>query len=269
MYIKVTVPKPSGKAPGAGIKAQDEITFFDKADILTLGERDSKGVVITDNIIMKPNAYGITVYATQDTIEFDGKSEGETDNEGFLPSFKFKHPGNKQEIREFKANWVGKQVIGIIKYCNGEPKDLFGSICNPMKIAVAMTANKDATNNEFTCTQLMRGDDAAIYEGTIPYAEPVDVLDAAATEIPLIGEGEYQLTGDATSAAIVTVTGATHGMVFTLLGVTSGTAPNIAASTTFILKDGATWNATTGSQITFKAYKSGASSFVYFEQSRA
>jgi len=94
-------------------------------------------------------------------------------------------------------------------------------------------------------------------------------LAAGATEVALEGEGEYQLTGDDTSAAIATVTGATHGLVFTLLGAATGTAPTISASSTFITKEGATWNGTAGAQITFKAYKSGASAYVYFEQSRA
>ena len=267
--IKVNVPKPAGLAPGKGLQVKDAITLIDVDDFLALGNRDEKGVVISSNISLKPNGYGITVYCTQDTVEIDSKSEGYTDNEGFLPSIKFKHPGNKQEIREFKAQWIGKKVVIIVDHCDGSGKDLMGSLCNPMKIAVNLVSNKDATSNEFTFTQLMRGDDVAIYEGTVPYAEPKDVIDAASTEIALIGEGQYQLTGDATSAAIATVTGATHGLVFTLLGVTSATAPNVAASSTFILKDGTTWNATTGSQITFKAFKSGATSFVYVEQSRS
>jgi len=87
--------------------------------------------------------------------------------------------------------------------------------------------------------------------------------------VALVGEGEYQLTGHTTSVAIATVTGASHGLVFTLLGSTSATAPTIPASSVFITKDGATWNGGAGAQITFKAYKSGASAFVYIEQGRA
>lgn len=268
-YVKASVPKPSGKAPGVGIKASADITFFEKDDILTMPQADDKGVVITENIVMKPNKYGITIYGTQDTIEFDSKSEGDTDNEGIIPSFKFKHPGNKQAIREFKANWVGKQVVAVIKYCDGSGKDLFGTICNPMKIGVTMTANKDATSNEFTVTQLTKGDDIFIYEGTLPLEAPVAVIDAAATELDLVGEGQYQLTGHSAAVTIATVTGASHGLVFTLLGANSGTAPNVAASSTFILKDGTTWTGSAGAEITFKAFKSGSSAYVFFELSRS
>lgn len=268
MGTKVSIPKPSNNA-GLGLKAKPGIAFYETDDILTMPQRDENGVLITGSIVLKPNAYAITVYGTQDTIELDSNSEGDTDNEGFKPSVKFKHPGNKQEIREFKARTLGKSLIAVVDYCDGTPKDLIGDVCNPVKMQVNYKAGKDANSNEFTFQQITKGLDIAMYGGTIALAEPKDVLDAAATEVSLIGEGEYQLTGHTASVAIATVTGAVHGLVFTLLGVTSGTAPTVPASDTFILKDGATWNATGGSQITFKAYKSGASAFVFIEQSRA
>ena len=265
---KVSIPKPSNNA-GLGLKAKAGIVFYETDDILTMPQRDANGVYIPGTIVLKPNAYAISVYATQDTIELDSNSEGDTDNEGFKPSVKFKHPGNKQEIREFKARTLGKSLIAVVDYCDGTPKDLIGDVCNPVKMQVNYKAGKDANSNEFTFQQITKGLDIAMYGGTITLDEPVDTLAAGATEVALIGEGEYQLTGDSTSAAIATVTGATHGMVFTLLGATSATAPHIAASSTFILKDGATWNGTSGAQITFKAYKSGSSAYVFFEQSRA
>ena len=267
-YVKVNVSKPSGVAPGKGLQIKEIITLIDVADILTMPQRDDKGVLITDAIVAQDNGYAITVYLTQDTAELASNSDGDTDNEGFTPSVKFKHPGNKQEIREFKSNWIGRKCVAIIDHCDGTPKDLIGSICNPCKMQVNYTANKDATSNEFTFAQMMRGLDIAIYDNTVPYAEPKAVIDAGATEIALVGEGQYQLTGDATSAAIATVTGAQHGMLFTLLGVTSGTAPAIAAGGVFVLKNGAAWTANAGSQITFKAFKDGASTFTYIEQSR-
>jgi hypothetical protein len=265
---KVSVPKPSNNA-GLGLKAKPGIAFYETSDILTMPERDENGVLMSGNIVLKPNAYAITVYATQDTIELDSNSEGDTDNEGFKPSVKFKHPGNKQEIREFKSATLGKSLIAVVDYCDGNPKDLIGDICNPVTMKVNYKAGKDANGNEFTFQQISKGLDIAMYGGTIALAEPKAVVPAGDAEIALVGEGEYQLTGDDTSAAITTVTGASHGLVFTLLGAPTATAPAIAASTTFILRNGATWNGTAGAQITFKAYKSGASAYVYIEQSRA
>lgn len=266
-YIKMNVPKPGVNA-GTGLKPKAAITLIDVEDIAVFPPRDAKGVLIADAIVLKPGAYGITLYATQDTVELTSNSEGETDNEGFLPSLKFNHPGNKQEIREYKANWIGKQAIAIVDYCVGEAKDLIGSPCNPTKMQVAYTGNKDSNSNELTFTQMMRGDDIAIYQNTVPYAEPKAIIAAGATSIALVGEGQYQLTGHTTAAAITAATGATDGMVFTLLGAKTATAPSIAASTTFILKNGESWNGTAGRQITFQAVKSGASAYVFVELSR-
>lgn len=266
-YIKVNVGKP-GQNAGTGIKPKAAITFIDLEDVISIPPRDSKGVLITGNIVPKSNAYGITIYATRDTIELTSNSEGDMDNEGFRPSVKFKHPGNNQEIREFKHNWLGRSALVIVDYCDGSPKDFIGTPCNGARMQVNYTGNKDANSNEFTFQQEMKGMDIAMYEGTIPYASPIAIVPAGATSIALVGEGQYQLSGHTEAVTITAATGATDGMIFTLLGVNSGTAPSIAASSTFILKNGETWNATTGEQITFKAIKSGPSAFTFVELGR-
>lgn len=267
-YMKINVGKAPGLAPGKGMQVKDAITLIDVEDILSIGARDGKGVLIVDPILMKDSEYAITIYATQDTVELSSNSDGDTDNEGFTPEIKFKHPGNKQEVREFKANMIGRKFIIVVDHCDGSGKDLIGSLCNPCKMSVNMKGDKDSTSNEFTFKQLMRGLDIAIYDNTVPYATPKAVLAAGATSIALEGEGQYQLTGNSTSAAIVAATGAQHGMLFTLLGATSATAPAIAASSTFILKDGVAWTGSVGKEITFKCFKSGATDFVFIEQSR-
>lgn len=268
MYIKTDIPK-IGTNPGRGLKPKSMITLIDVDDIQSFPPRDSKGVLLDGAIVLKPGKYGIKIYATQETVAVNSPSEGEADNEGFVPELKFLHPGNHQLIREFKANMIGKNLIGILDYCNGGRKDLFGSPCEPMRMQVAYSGDKDKNTNEITLKQAVKGNDIAIYEGSVPYAEPLKVVAAGATTIPLEGEGEYQLTGGTTAAAITAATGATHGMMFTLLGAPSGTAPSIAASEKFILKDGAAWTGSAGSQITFQAIKSSASAFTFVEKSRA
>lgn len=267
-YVKVNVGKPGGIAPGKGLQIKANITLIDVDDIVSMGARDEKGVVITDPFVMKTDTYGVTLYLTQDTAELASNSDGDTDNEGFTPSIKFKHPGNKQEVREFKSNWLGKHVIVVLDHCDGSGKDIIGSLCNACKMQVNMTANKDATSNEFTFQQLMRGNDVGIFDGVVPMAEPKAVLAAGATTVALAGEGEYQLTGHTGAAVIATVSGASHGLLFTLIGANSGTAPSVESGGVFLLKEGAAWTGSAGKQITFKAYKSGASAFTYIEQSR-
>ncbi len=55
---------------------------------------------------MKAGRYAIGIYLTPGTAEISSNSDGETDAEGYTPSVKFNHPGNEQEIREFKTNWL-------------------------------------------------------------------------------------------------------------------------------------------------------------------
>lgn len=169
-YVKVNVEKATGVQPGKGLQIKDSITIIDVDDIASLPAHDGKGVSITDDIVMKSGKLGITLYLSQDTAELSSNSEGDTDNEGFMPSVKFKHPGNNLAVREFKANWIGRKCIVILKHCENGTKDLIGNLCNPCKMQVNLSANKDATNNEFTFAQMMRGNDIAIYSGTESYA---------------------------------------------------------------------------------------------------
>ena len=171
-------------------------------------------------------------------------------------------------MREFKTNWLGRHCIAILQYCNGEPADIIGSPCNPIEMSVNYTGNKDANSSEFTFTQISKGDDIGIYEGTIPHEEPLAVVPAAATEITFKGTGQYQLSAGA--AKIATVTGAQHGDVLTLIGITAGVAPTVetGASSVFLLQAGKVFTASPGSQITFKAFDTGGGAMKFIEQSR-
>ena len=115
-------------------------------------------------------------------------------------------------------------------------------------------------------TQISKGDDIAIYKGTVPSEEPVASVSASATTIPFTAEGQYQLQGG--EAEINKVTGGRHGAVMTLLGVASGVAPTIAHGGQFLLRGGETFTASPGSQITLQAFESGSGTCTWIEQSR-
>ena len=135
-------------------------------------------------------------------------------------------------------------------------------------MSVNYTGNKDGNASEFTFTQISKGDDIGIYKGTIPHEEPVATVPASATEIPFKGRGQYKLSAGA--AKIATIKGAKHGDLFSLLGVVSGVAPTVekAGQTAFMLKNGKTFTASPGSQITFKAFDTGGGAIQCVEQSR-
>lgn len=264
-YIKTSVPRASGN-PGTGIQPRDQLTLIDIDDIAFMPSPDEKGVVIADNVVMKPGRYGYNIYMTQGTIEITSAAEGDTDKIGFTPSIKFEHPGNEQAVREFKVNSINRKFILIVRYCSGKAADLIGTMCNPCKLTPSYTGNNEGNTNEMTFTQISKGDDIFIYKGTVPLEEPVSVVESGGTAVTFISEGQYQLSSGA--AVIDEITGGAHDAVITILGV-SGTAPTVSATAgKILLRNGKTFTATEGSQITLRAFDAGDGGIMWIEQSR-
>lgn len=261
-YIKKSVPRAAGN-PGLAIQPRDQLVIIDIDDIAYMPGPDDKGVVIADNIVMKEGRYGICIYMTPGTAVLTSPAEGDTDKKGFIPQLAFDHPGNDQAVREFRVNYLGKKVIAIMRYCNGKPADLLGSLCNPCEITPSYTGNNEGSSTNFTIAQTSRGDDVFIYEGTVPLEEPVSVVDGA--NVVFVSDGQYQLQSGSTS--ITKIEGGSQGAVITLLGA-KGEAPTLSASDSILLKGGKAFVAGEGSQITLRAFDKGDSTLVWFEQSR-
>jgi hypothetical protein len=270
-YVKLNVAKP-GDNQGVGGNKKDKITLFDFDDVLTFPARDSKGIVITDNIIFKEGAYNITIYATQHTIKSNPKTEGDPDNKGIIQSLVFEHPGDNQAILEFRSNWMNRNIGAIVERCSDGRKMQYGSICAPLQMQFDHTDDKDKNSTVFTLASAQKGPDVAIYLGTITLDTVTDTVAADATSIDLTnGEGQYQLTDGTSSAAAITgCTNAVDKLTFTLLG-SGGAFPSTiaAAATAFLLRNGTTWTALAGAQITFQCVKDGASSYKFVELSRS
>lgn len=264
-YIKKSVPRAEGN-PGTGIQPRDQLTLIDIDDIAFMPSADDKGVVIADNIVMKPGRYGYNIYMTQGTIEVTSAAEGDTDKIGFTPSIKFEHPGNEQAVREFKVNSINRKFIIVVRYCSGKPADLIGTMCNPCKLTPSYTGNNESNTNEMTFTQISKGNDIFIYKGTVPLEEPVSTVEGGVNAVTFVSEGQYQLSSG--SAAIDEITGGAHDAVITLLGV-AGTSPTVSATAgKILLKGGKVFTATEGSQITLRAFDAGDGGVMWIEQSR-
>ncbi len=265
MYLKVSVPRPEG-SPGRGIQPRDQLTLIDVDDIAFMPSPDSKGVVITEDIVMKPGKYAYCLYMTPGTIEISNPSEGDTDKMGFTPSLKFEHPGNEQAVREFITNSVNRKFIIIVRYCSGKPADLIGTICNPCKLSTTYTGNNESSANEMTFAQISRGDGIFIYKGTVTLEEPVSTVESGVKVVDFVSEGQYQLSSG--QAVIEEISGGTHGALITLIG-TGGTSPTVSASGgKILLSGGSVFTATEGSQITLRAFDTGDGNIVWIEQSR-
>ncbi len=264
MYFKKSVKRAEGN-PGLPIQMRDSVTLLDVDDIAFFPPRDDKGIVIPEDIIMKPGRYGITVYGTPGTFAITSNAEGDPDQVGFQPQLVFRHPGNGQEVREFKQNSTNRKFIVIARYCSGKDADIIGTPCNPCRMTTAYTGNNESNANEFTFAQISPGDEIGIYRGSIPEEEPVAVVDASAKTVDFVAEGQYQLS--AGEAVIDSIEGGAHGALVTLLGV-AGVAPSVSPSEGILLRRGKPFVASDGAQITLRAFESEEGKLVWIEQSR-
>jgi len=269
-YVKTSVPKP-GTNKGTGGDKKDLITLFDFDDVLTFPARDANGIVITGDIVMKPGAYMIQVYATKESIKLSQKPEGDTDAKGFMHTLEFSHPGSEDAIEEFLQNWTNRNIGAIVENCSTNKKRLAGLPCAGLQLSSDSIDDKD--NNKTTITLAMTQKAAyriANYQGTFTYSEVTDTVDADDTSIDLTaGEGRYQLTdGTAAVVVITTCTNAVVGGKYTLIG-SGGTYPStITKANDFLLANGTTWTALAGSEITFQAFKSDTAAWKFLELSR-
>lgn len=264
-YVKVSVPRPEGN-PGRGIQPRDQLTLIDIDDIAFMPSPDAKGVVIWDDIVMKPDKYAYNLYMTPGTIEISNPAEGDTDKVGFTPSIKFEHPGNEQAVREFINNSINRKFIIIVRYCSGKPSDLIGTVCNPCKLTTTYTGNNESSSNEMTFAQISRGEGIFIYKGTVTLEEPVTTIESGVKVVNFVSEGQYQLSSG--QAVIDEISGGAHDAVITLLGV-AGTSPTVSPNGgKILLRGGNVFTATEGSQITFRAFDTGDGGIMWIEQSR-
>jgi len=270
LYVNVSVTKPAGTV-GIGGDHKDKVVLFDWDDVTGGYTRDSKGIVITGPLTFSAGAYMIEVYATLHKIETSAKTSGDPDNKGIIQGVKFNHPGSTQAIREFRFNWMNKNIGIIDRKCSDSTMDLYGSPCKPLQMNFDSKDTKDENSSEFTFESTGKGYDIAIYNGTLTLAAVMGTI-AADDVTPSVaaGEGQYQLTDGSVSAVTITkLDNPVDGAFYTLLG-SGGTYPSIITSANdFELASGTTWNALAGSQITFKAFKNGVSTYKFIEISRS
>lgn len=268
-YVKIDVLKPAKMSPGKGGDKKNKITIVDLDDILVHASRDSKGILIAGKHQFKPNAYAIVLYVTPSSIAAKASTEGEVDEEGWLQEVVVAHPGAEREIMEFRSNWLGRDIAIFDESCVDGTIKQYGSPCSPLRMKVEGTDNKDAKKTVFTFASTNKGPDIAIYANTLTLSDVTGTVPADATTVDLApGEGEYQLTDNAAATELTTCINAIHGMLFTLLGSGGANPASITDANDFVLKDGTSWSALAGSSITFKAFKDGAGTWKFFEQSR-
>lgn len=267
-YVKVDVTKP-GDNKGVGGDKKDKIILIDVDDIATMPSRDASGIVIAGNIVMSAGTYMTKVYGTQNTIKAGADSQGDPDAKGIEQTVEFEHPGDSVALREFRANWMNKNVMIIVERCSSSMKCLYGTPCSPLQMVFKAEDDKDKNKTTFTFKSTQKGPDVADYQGTLTLSAVAGTIAADATVVNLTpGAGRYQLTvGSAASVELTTCTNPVDGISFTLIG-SGGTYPTTISGDDFLLASGTAWTALAGAEITFKVFKDGSATYKFIELSR-
>ncbi|WP_286753883.1 MULTISPECIES: hypothetical protein [Sphingobacterium] len=163
MAIKVSLRKKSA----APIAKEGVIQLVHYDDIATWPARSQDDVVVTGNIVLKPDAKAIALEVTAETIDIANDIEGDPDAEGVVQKLVFEHPGVQADSELFFQKFLGKPFIGLSNDCSGEGTRVIGWKCNPIYLSPAGQDNNDGAKTTVTMAQRVRSIlRAGFYKGT-------------------------------------------------------------------------------------------------------
>lgn len=272
MYLFNENVETSGQtAPGAASPKDPNVAIMRREDIQTWPERNSKGVLMAGNFVMKTGKTPIFVYMTGVNQDASYETQGDVDMEQVMQKFVASHPGDYLLAHEFFQNNLGKDLILVYGSCADSSKRVYGTKCSPMRLKNNFKSNKDGNKHEFTFEQIQGTRYVpGFYNGEIPYLAPT------ATDVSIIlavASGyRYKVEALATTAPIViTSSDLASGSFVTLIG--SGGADPATLSNgdltgaTALLADGVQWVALDGATITFEVFEDGTDTYL-IERSR-
>lgn len=265
MYEFIDVSHP-GAGSGAAKPKDPNVTIMRTEDILTWPVRDSKGVMMVGDFVMKPGKTAISVYMTGVNQQPTYETEGEVDSEQVMQKFVATHPGDALEAHEFFQNNLGVDLIVVYGSCADTVKRVYGTKCSPLRVKNSFKADKDGTGHTFTFDQIQGTKfTPGFYTGNIPSSAPV----ATDVSIDMLQATGYQYkveSLDVTAAITIPTFDLVHGEVVTLIG-SGGADPATLASgdatgATIILKDDTTWTALENATISFEVFDAGATMYL-------
>lgn len=279
MNIKVNkLLKPATASAGAPKFNNDKLVWIIPVDAFVengFPATDDKGVRLQGNMVLKPGAFAIPMYATPNSKDYSADVQGEDDAENFKLMFKANHPGDEIEATEFSVNYLGEPFVIVFDKCraNGTRKVL-GSDCHGLKLKPGFKGNKDKTGFEFTFEQTS-GSRSMHYEyaGSIITEESL-TPEQASTEIQFLEENVNVVKiqeGTASSVAEITAVEKEAGDVVTLVGQDSDSSKAAtlssdslatASGVVVLLKDGVAWKSLEGATISFKVFKDASNVFL-------
>lgn len=271
-YISKNIPRPTKAGAGAREQIKNLIYVIPLDAIQTTPSRDSQGVKIVGNYVLKPGKYVEGIYATSSTIKLSKTSDGDEDAMGFTHGVEFGHPGDEVEINEFIQNRNNVPCIiavGIGNCSNPSHYKIYGGCDNPLTVSV------ETTNDNEKTMQLMKFDAKVktknvpgFYFGTFP-TDTVKTIPADTTTPDVaLGNGNYEIAPNTAVTEIIDLQNGTHDQVVTLVGKSDTNSSTINQGGSFQLKEGAMFTLTQDESITLRAFQNDTVGIIWIEQSR-
>lgn len=268
-----SVPKPQrGSGAAKAKKGLINIAFAD--DVLEFPERDVNGVKLLGNVVLKAGATMHQLYLSQNTQKITDEIVGDLDMEAFSKKGEGVHPGNSLDIREFRANVLGQDVILFFdENCGANAYDVLGSPCNPMRLKGSYANDNEGVKNIMQFEALVDDDKAiAYYDGAISLASNFEAADET-LDLTKANGAIQQLPSYATTAAItVASTDLDAGTIVSVIGGGGADPATLSSGTQgavdVILKDGTQWVALDKAVINLEVFKAGATTYL-IERSRS
>ena len=272
MYIATNVAKPANSA-GGGSPKNPNVTIIAIKDITIFPVRDSKGILISGNIVLKAGANAISVYMTSSKIKAGYEPDGDIeDSQTFKHKFEGPHPGNSLAIKEFVQNWSGEPCIIIDGSCSDDFKTIYGTKCAPMYLKPSGKEENDSREHMLAFEQASKTTYLpAHYTGVVPSMVPFVVTDVTAVPVSTANGLVYQLPSSNNDENILFNTlSVNHDDVITLIGG-GGINPDVlvlgATVRMPLLVNGAYWVGIKDAFINFRVFNNGMSSYA-IEMSR-
>lgn len=164
--------------------------------------------------------------------------------------------GIHEQLLNFIEQHVGGKFIIIFQECESSNRYIIGNPCKPM-VLKSYELKNDKDNRSVTFTfenKTIR--QFKKYIGDIVTQAPATHSQGTSDLKIIPGNNTYKIPdGTGATYSIDTVSGITNsdkGRVITLEGTGGENSATVADNTTFILEDGATWTAKSGSRISFR-----------------
>lgn len=164
--------------------------------------------------------------------------------------------GVRDQLLNFIEEKAGCKFIIIFQECESNNRFILGNPCKPM-VLKSFNLKNDKENRSVTFTFESKSiKQYHKYVGDIIVRDAVTATAGATALAIQPGANTYKIpNGSSATYALATVSGLTasdKGRSVTLVGMGTDKAATVADNTSFILEDGATWTAKTGSQISFR-----------------